>query len=352
MSDVSVRAVSKEFDRLRALDNVSVDFPSGGFYALLGPSGCGKTTLLRLIAGFVAPTSGSISIAGEIVDAVPVEKRNVGMMFQSYALFPNLNVYDNVGFGPSVRGIARPEIRRRVGEVLELVQLSGLENRRPHELSGGQRQRVALARAIVVQPKVLLLDEPLSALDKSLRVGMQVELKRIQRETGITTIFVTHDQEEALTLSDRVGIMRAGKLIQEGVPNEIYERPNSEFAARFLGDANMFRGTSNGRVIEVGDAVGIKTSMPVPKPGIAAGIAVRPEKMLVRENSGSFDPGMNMVEARVIQHIFAGASLTYILDWRGKEIKVFAQNTGGSAIREGTDVLVTWSPEHAIVVDL
>jgi len=198
MADVQVRDVSRSFGSHKALDDVSIDFPDGGFYALLGPSGSGKTTLLRLIAGFDFPSSGTISIGGESVERVPVEKRRIGMMFQNYALFPNMSVADNVAFGLSVRGDKRSSIETEVRRALDLVQLAKLGERRPHQLSGGQRQRVALARAIVTKPRVLLLDEPLSALDKALRVDMQIELKRIQREIGITTIFVTHDQEEAL----------------------------------------------------------------------------------------------------------------------------------------------------------
>ncbi|RVB63447.1 ABC transporter ATP-binding protein, partial [Mesorhizobium sp. M7A.F.Ca.CA.002.04.1.1] len=214
MAGVQVSDVSRSFGAHKALDNVSIDFADGGFYALLGPSGSGKTTLLRQIAGFDFPDSGRITIGGESVERVPVEKRRIGMVFQNYALFPNMSVADNVAFGLSVRGEAKAVIATEVQRALDLVQLGKLGGRRPHQLSGGQRQRVALARAIVTKPRVLLLDEPLGALDKALRVDMQIELKRIQREIGITTIFVTHDQEEALTMSDRIGILRDGRLVQ------------------------------------------------------------------------------------------------------------------------------------------
>ena len=248
MADVRVENIVRSFGAHRALDDVSIAFPDGGFYALLGPSGSGKTTLLRMIAGFDFPDSGKIFIGGEGVERVPVEKRHIGMVFQSYALFPNMSVADNVAFGLSVRGQTKSDIAEAVQGALDLVQLGKLGQRRPHQLSGGQRQRVALARAIVIKPRVLLLDEPLGALDKALRVEMQIELKRIQREIGITTIFVTHDQEEALTMSDRIGILRDGRLVQEGPPEEIYDSPQSEFAATFLGDANILRGdrTDNG----------------------------------------------------------------------------------------------------------
>ena len=210
MAGVTVSHVNKHFGAMKALDDISIDFADGEFFGLLGPSGSGKTTLLRVIAGFIFSDSGSVVIGGQPVERVPVEKREIGMVFQNYALFPNMSVADNVGFGLRVRELSAAEIARRVGEALDLVQLGDLGERRPHQLSGGQRQRVALARAIVTEPRVLLLDEPLSALDKALRVDMQIELKRIQREIGITTIFVTHDQEEALTLSDRIGILKDG----------------------------------------------------------------------------------------------------------------------------------------------
>jgi len=348
MAVVSVRSVTKTFGDFRALNDVTIDFANGGFYSLLGPSGCGKTTLLRLIAGFDFPTSGQILIAGEAVETIPVEKRNVGMMFQSYALFPNMSVFDNVAFGLSVRKVDKAEQRNRVGETLELVQLGDLHDRRPHQLSGGQRQRVALARAIVIKPRVLLLDEPLSALDKALRVGMQVELKRIQREVGITTIFVTHDQEEALTLSDKIGILKDGELVQQGTPGDIYERPGTTFAATFLGDANLFSGTAENGALLV-EGIGQVQASNTPASG-GVTFAVRPEKMWVAAADAAPDGNANMLEAVVDQHIFAGSSLTYLLRWQGKEIRVFAQNRGDNIAESGTALRVMWRPEHTIVV--
>ena len=351
MAEVSLRAVSKTFNDVQALQNVSMEFANGGFYALLGPSGCGKTTLLRLVAGFDFPTSGSISIAGEPVEELGVEKRDVGMVFQNYALFPNMSVAGNIGFGLSVRKISRAEQARRVGEALELVRLKGLEGRKPHELSGGQRQRVALARAIVIRPRVLLLDEPLSALDKALRVEMQVELKRIQREVGITTIFVTHDQEEALTLSDRMGILRDGVLVQEGSPTELYERPASAFAATFLGDANLFSGKVAGAEVQLECGDVIATAHPLSDP--EATLAVRPEKMQVVEATAeraAAPSSMNVIKARVTQRIFAGSSVTYLLDWNGGTIKVFAQNSGAEIVEPGRPAYVIWDREHTIPV--
>ena len=266
MSGVQVRNLTLDYGTTKALDDVSLDFPNGQFFGLLGPSGSGKTTLLRCIAGFVFPDRGTVSIGGEVVDNVPVERREIGMMFQNYALFPNMSVADNVGFGLKVRKVPSQERKRRVADVLDLVKLSELGGRRPHMLSGGQKQRVALARAIVTQPRVLLLDEPLSALDKALRTEMQVELKRIQREVGITTIFVTHDQEEALTLSDRIGILKEGRLVQQGEPRALYRAPSDRFTASFLGEANFIEGeaTKAGLRLDDGSTMPLPSDRPIP----------------------------------------------------------------------------------------
>ncbi|MGP1395041.1 MAG: ABC transporter ATP-binding protein [Inquilinaceae bacterium] len=351
MAEVTVTGVSRSFGAVRALDDVSIRFPDGGFYGLLGPSGSGKTTLLRMIAGFDMPDRGSIAIGDQDVAGVPVRHRRIGMMFQSYALFPNMSVFDNVAFGLAVRAVAKAEIRARVKEALDLVQLGGMETRRPHRLSGGQRQRVALARAIVTRPRVLLLDEPLSALDKSLRVGMQVELKRIQREVGITAIFVTHDQEEALTLSDRIGILRDGRLIQEGPPVEVYDTPVSEFAARFLGDANIFHGTADGDTIRLEDGTRLLCRTAASLPSGPASCAVRPERVTIeRAASDRASPGDNALPARIVRRVFAGNAITYVLDWRGETVKVFAQNMGTAPLEEGLDVILRWSAESTIPV--
>ena len=350
MATVSVKGVSKLFGTFRALDDVSIEFEDGGFYGLLGPSGSGKTTLLRLIAGFEYPDAGAITIGGEAVERLPAEKRDVGMMFQSYALFPNMNVFANVAFGLTVRRLPSAEIRARVGEALELVKLTGLEKRRPNELSGGQRQRVALARAIVIRPRVLLLDEPLSALDKALRTGMQVELKRIQREIGITTIFVTHDQEEALTLSDRIGVLRDGKLVQEGAPRDIYERPATAFAATFLGDANLFEGAVEADAIRLDDGPLVRTDDALPAAGTRVTVAVRPERMKVFHEAAAENGAHNELGARVDEAIFAGNSLTYMLTRGTKPIRVFAQNTGAEPITAGANVRIVWQSADTIVV--
>src|SRR6516164_9101598 len=238
---VRLEAVSKRFGEVSALDDISLAIRRGELLTLLGPSGCGKTTLLNLIAGFLMPDRGEIAIAGERVTFTPTYRREIGFMFQSYALFPHMSVAANVGYGLRMRRIVKPEIERRVADALALVKLSGLEDRRPRQLSGGQQQRVALARALVIRPKVLLLDEPLSALDRNLRAAMQIEIKEIQRKLGVTTVFVTHDQSEALSLSDRIAVIAEGRIRQLGPPDEIYRRPVDRFVASFVGDVNVLR---------------------------------------------------------------------------------------------------------------
>ena len=335
MSRVEVHDVTKRFAKVTALDDVSITFEDGGFFALLGPSGSGKTTLLRVIAGFHFPETGTIRIGARNVETVPVEKRDIGMMFQNYALFPNMSVADNVGFGLRVRKVGRAEERRRTREALDLVQLSGLAERRPRQLSGGQRQRVALARAIVTNPKVLLLDEPLSALDKTLRVEMQVELKRIQREVGITTIFVTHDQEEALTLSDRIGILREGRIVQTGPPREVYARPADAFAAGFLGDANWL-------------AAAHLSGLRLPASAEGHRFGTRPEALSISPQPP--EDGRNAVEGRLVQRVFAGAMATCLVDVEGTQWKVIARDRDIPDLPADGRVWLSWAPEDTMVV--
>src|SRR6202789_578016 len=244
MEDAAVTfdGVSKNFGDVKALDTVSLAVGRGEFMTLLGPSGCGKTTLLKLAAGFLGPDSGTIAIDGKCVNDVPTYKREIGMMFQNYALFPHMSVAENIGYGLKTRYVPRHDIRRRVADALALVKLTGMDDRKPRQLSGGQQQRVALARALVINPTVLLLDEPFSALDKNLRASMQIELREIQRKLGLTTIFVTHDQSEALSLSDRMAVMSEGTIRQLGTPLEVYRRPGDRFVASFVGDTNCLRG--------------------------------------------------------------------------------------------------------------
>jgi spermidine/putrescine ABC transporter ATP-binding subunit len=349
MSAVEVRNAVKRYGTVAALDHVSVAVPEGEFFGLLGPSGSGKTTLLRAIAGFVVPDSGEIRIDGQRIEGVPVHKRGIGMVFQNYALFPHLSVFDNVAFGLQVRGVASGEIGSRVTESLRLVRLSGLEERRPRQLSGGQQQRVALARALVTRPKVLLLDEPLGALDKRLRQEMQVELKLIQRTVGITTIFVTHDQEEALTLSDRIAILSDGRLVQVGPPAEVYERPATRFAAEFLGEANLFAGRVDGNALRTAAGLSIASARPLPG-GAEALIAVRPEKIQLAEPGARTADGVNRIEGRILRSIYSGSSIAYRIEVPGQELTVFEQNRAARARKEGAAVALLWAPEHSIPV--
>jgi putative spermidine/putrescine transport system ATP-binding protein len=292
--DIAVRfnGVVKRFGDVIALHDVSLPVRRGEFMTLLGPSGCGKTTVLNLVAGFFSPDGGEILIGGERVNDVPTYKREIGMMFQNYALFPHMTVAANVGYGLKMRGLSKAEIKRRVSDALTLVKLAGYEDRKPRQLSGGQQQRVALARALVINPKVLLLDEPFSALDKNLRASMQMELRDIQRKLGVTTIFVTHDQSEALSISDRLAVMSEGRIRQLGTPEEIYRRPCDRFVASFVGDANVLRGRldhihGTHAIVVLGAA---QISVPsAPLLGVAASapvdLFIRPEQLQVTQAS-------------------------------------------------------------------
>jgi putative spermidine/putrescine transport system ATP-binding protein/spermidine/putrescine transport system ATP-binding protein len=306
-SDVAVRLddITKRFGPVTALREVSLEVRRGELMTLLGPSGCGKTTLLHLVAGFLAPDSGEIEIEGERVTDVPTYRRQIGITFQNYALFPHMNVASNVGYGLRMRRIAKTEIARRIGEALALVKLSGLEDRRPRQLSGGQQQRVALARALVIRPRVLLLDEPFSALDRNLRGAMQVEVKEILRKIGVTTVFVTHDQSEALSLSDRIAVIREGRISQIGTPDDIYRRPADRFVASFVGDVNVLRARLE-RIDGASATIALGTvrvSVPAaPLAGISPGamvdLFVRPEDLRVGDDGAAFH---GIVAARIYQ---------------------------------------------------
>ncbi|HJR22287.1 MAG TPA: ABC transporter ATP-binding protein [Dongiaceae bacterium] len=353
MSVVTVTDAVKKYDAVAALDGVTMTFRDGEFFGLLGPSGSGKTTLLRAIAGFVTLDRGQVLIDGQDVGGVPVHARNIGMMFQNYALFPHMSVAENVAFGLEVRGRPREEVAQRVKEALAMVRLGGLEQRRPKQLSGGQQQRVALARALVTRPKVLLLDEPLGALDKHLRQEMQVELRRIQRQVGITTIFVTHDQEEALTLSDRIAIFDSGRIIQEGAPMAVYERPVTRFAAGFLGEANFLQGRVT--AMEAGGLARIALDLGGEVPGrVASGqvgqtvlLALRPEKITL---STGGQAGVNALRGKVLDVVFSGNSTTYRIAVGQQVMTLFRQNLAQGTVAPGTDVVLSWSPDHLVQV--
>ena len=348
MTGVVVAGLRKGYGGPPVLDGIDATFEAGRFTSLLGPSGSGKTTLLRVIGGFVPPDAGTVRIDGAEVTRVPLWRRRIGMVFQSYALFPHMSVADNVGYGLRRQGRRGDDLRAEVARALALVQLTGLDARRPKELSGGQQQRVALARAMVTRPRVLLLDEPLSALDRKLRQTMQVELKRIQRESGLTTIFVTHDQEEALALSDRIAILDRGRIVQEGTPTAIYERPATRFAATFLGDANVFEGRVRAGAVEVGGAV-LRTADPLPPEGAAVTLAVRPEKMDIL--SGPAPEGANVVSATVRDVVYAGATSAVLLEGSGGlAMTVLNQNRNDTGPRPGEAVRLAWSPAQTVLL--
>ncbi len=353
MSTVAVTDAVKKYDAVAALDGVTMTFRDGEFFGLLGPSGSGKTTLLRAIAGFVTLDRGQVLIDGQDVGGVPVHARNIGMVFQNYALFPHMSVAENVAFGLEVRGRRREEVAQRVKEALAMVRLGGLELRKPKQLSGGQQQRVALARALVTRPKVLLLDEPLGALDKHLRQEMQVELRRIQRQVGITTIFVTHDQEEALTLSDRIAIFDSGRIIQEGAPMAVYERPVTRFAAGFLGEANFLQGRVTameaGGVARVALDTGGEASCQLSsgQVGQTVLLALRPEKITLTTGGQA---GVNALSGKVLDVVFSGNSTTYRIAVGEQVMTLFRQNLAQGTVAPGTDVVLSWSPDHLVQV--
>jgi spermidine/putrescine ABC transporter ATP-binding subunit len=362
VSSVEIRHAVKRFGPVAALDDVSVMLGDGEFFGLIGPSGSGKTTLLRAIAGFVDLDAGEILFDGAPVADRPAHRREIGMVFQSYALFPHLTVRDNVAFGLAVRGRPSKEIGGEVERLLKLVRLAGLESRKPRQLSGGQQQRVALARALATRPRVLLLDEPLGALDRRLRQEMQVELKTIQRKIGITTVFVTHDQEEALTLSDRIAILNEGRILQVGAPSAVYERPATAFAARFLGDANLLEGRVVPGGVEVPGLGRIRTADPLPATGEAVTLAIRPEKIAI---GGAEDAGAdaNRLRGIVRSAVYSGTSITYAVDIGGApasgsdvratglpRFTVFQQNRAAEPLALGAAVELSWSPANTVLL--
>ena len=353
---IDVRAVTKRFGSFAAVDEVSLQIRAGEFLTLLGPSGCGKTTLLRLISGFEQPDAGSIWIAGEDVTGRPPYRRNVNQVFQSYALFPHLTVRQNIAFGLRMQKVPSAEADRRIDEVMELVALSGFEQRRPAELSGGQRQRVALARAIVPRPAVLLLDEPLSALDAKLRKAMQLELKQLQRRLGMTFVFVTHDQEEALTMSDRIAVFGRGRIEQLGTAADIYHRPLTAFVADFVGEANVLRaavGVRRGQCIDLvlpGGFVVSANAGIVPSEARKVTLSIRPEKICL--TAGQADV-QGAVPARVEAIVFQGATSRLVLA-AGADLRLVALVANESALRSalavGDNVACALHPEDLVVV--
>jgi spermidine/putrescine transport system ATP-binding protein len=356
---VELQSVSKRFGDLLAVDDLSLELSGGEFFTLLGPSGCGKTTTLRMVAGFEQPSEGTIRIDGADVEQLPPHKRPTNTVFQSYALFPHMNVEDNVAFGLKRKRVARGEVGRRVAAELERVGLAAEAKRRPAQLSGGQQQRVALARALVNLPKVLLLDEPLGALDLKLRKGLQIELKRIQREVGITFVYVTHDQEEALTMSDRIAVMNRGRVEQVGDPEDVYERPATTFVAGFIGVSNLMPAVVAGSDevrLEHGPAVRVPVDgLP---PGERCHAVVRPEKLRIEALGTEGAPGSNglpRVEGMVESSVYLGTATQIVVDLGGDvRMTVLVPNASESERQRlpggGARVALSWEPEHMHVV--
>jgi spermidine/putrescine transport system ATP-binding protein len=335
---ISVNQVSKKFgqgkDAFFALDQVSVDIRENEFFTLLGPSGCGKTTLLRLIAGFEHPTDGHIKLHGEEISHLPPFKRPVNTVFQNYALFPHLTVAENIGFGLDMQDKPAAEVENTVAEMLKLVQMESMRNRRTDQISGGQQQRVALARALAPHPRVLLLDEPLSALDYKLRKGMQIELKRLQLETGITFIFVTHDQEEALTMSDRIAVMNEGQILQVGSPNDIYDHPSHRFVADFIGDTNflgadLIESNSDSAVVRLSSGKTLTTDPTDAALDATISITVRPEQAVLIEDLNSAD-----LQGIVTNIMYSGTDSHFHIELESKEVFVAKVQNAGPAKRD------------------
>jgi len=366
-SDATGRRVAQSMgvapgNAIVAVDGIDLEVLDGEFFSLLGPSGCGKTTTLRMIGGFEAPTSGVIELQGQDVTWLPPYRRNVNTVFQNYALFPHLSIYDNVAFGLRRRGVPDAEVKVRVRDMLDLVELPGFERRRPTQISGGQAQRVALARALVNKPAVLLLDEPLGALDLKLRKQMQLELKRIQQEVGITFIYVTHDQEEAMTMSDRIAVMHRGRYEQLGDPEELYERPATRFVAGFLGVSNLLPARQDGSadgyaVLRIGDDSAVR----VPRAAVAGKdavmIGVRPEKIRLHAATADVPAGQNQISGVVRDASYLGVSTSYVVESRhGERLTVYEQNvertSHGSLHRPGDEVRISWSPDHTFAVQV
>jgi spermidine/putrescine transport system ATP-binding protein len=359
---IELIGVSKEFrtrrDVVAAVRTMDLQIAEGEFFSLLGPSGCGKTTTMRMIAGFEDPTTGTVRLRGRDVTGVPPNKRDVNMVFQSYALFPHMNVFENVAFGLRRRNVPREQISQQVDDMLEIVNLGGRGHRRPRELSGGQQQRVALARALVNHPRALLLDEPLGALDLKLRQAMQVELKRIQREVGITFVYVTHDQSEALTMSDRIAVMNDGVIEQLATPREIYEHPATRFVAGFIGTSNLLTGTAS-RVTDTEAVIDVSSDerIVVPLRAVQAAvgdnleITVRPEKIeLTTERPTSADC---VLRGTVTEVVYLGTSTNFAVSTTtGADMVVFQQNSAsaGDVAGRGDSIWLSWQPEHSYLI--
>jgi spermidine/putrescine ABC transporter ATP-binding subunit len=354
---ISLERVTKRYVEEAVVDGISLDVKPGEFFSLLGPSGSGKTTTLMMIAGFANVDGGRILVDGEDITTKSPQARGFGMVFQNYAIFPHLNVFENVAFPLRARGAAEADVKRRVGDALALVRLDRFADRFSRQLSGGQQQRVAIARAIVFEPRVVLMDEPLGALDKNLRYDMQVEIKEIQRQLGMTVVYVTHDQEEAMNMSDRIGVMNRGRIEQIAAPGEMYERPVNTFIGRFLGEANLVEGilqdvSASGSTLRIGDNVLLKApAAATDLSGKTVHLFIRPERVAISTtNPGSAVAGTNGVAGRVRRRSFLGNINRYVVAVASAEITVDVQNIGGPRFEIGDEVALTWAVTDSLVL--
>ncbi|MEY8732670.1 ABC transporter ATP-binding protein [Peribacillus frigoritolerans] len=359
-NDVEIKGAFKQFGANVVLNGIDLEVKQGELLTLLGPSGCGKSTTLNLIAGFLDPDRGEVHIKGNNVTKVPPYKRDLGMVFQTYSLFPHMTVYENLSFGLKLRKVGKAEQKKKISKALELVKMSGLENRYPRELSGGQRQRVAISRALVVEPELLLLDEPLSNLDAKLRHELRAEIKRLQKEIGVTTIFVTHDQEEALSMSDRVVVMNAGKIEQISTPTEIYNHPKTEFVFQFIGKSNCFEGNvsavdkrkvavkigSDITHVDTNNVMGNEGDL---KTGDEVKLYIRPEKLQIVSLDEKSSSPLDFHRAKISQMNYLGTSWEINVLLQGKSIQVLT-SAFDSSWQNGSEVLIGWSPSEVMLV--
>jgi iron(III) transport system ATP-binding protein len=356
MARVVLEGLTKRFGEVGAVRDLDLEIEDGELVSLLGPSGCGKTTTLRLLAGFLVPDGGRIIVDGRVVsapgDVVPPERRSMSMIFQSYAVWPHKTVFENVAFGLRLRKVSRADLERRVTRMLDLVRLGSLADRYPGELSGGQQQRVALARALVVEPKILLLDEPLSNLDANLREEMRFEIRRLHDEMRITSVYVTHDQAEAMVTSDRIAVMHDGRLEQMGSPEDVYERPSTQFVAGFIGRTNCLPGvvTGEGRVDCGGLALSVATNGSALGRGTRVAVSIRPQSITIERRDAAEPPGLNVLQGQIVRQVYLGEARDYLVGVAGSDVSLRVMTSAKHALKQGEAVRLAIEPEACRVI--